>query len=78
MRIYERCLSLDETRFILANYGKRATEWPQLMADVRDAIDAGAPPASPECRALAQRAGSRRSAATRATIRQRSRNSGTR
>ncbi|AGK46494.1 merR regulatory family protein [Burkholderia thailandensis MSMB121] len=55
MRIYERHLSPDEARFMRANYGKHAMEWPQLMADVRDAIDAGASPASPEGRALARR-----------------------
>lgn len=37
------------------NYGKRAMEWPQLMADVRDAIDAGSTPDSPEGAALARR-----------------------
>ncbi|AIO66767.1 transcriptional regulator, MerR family/albicidin resistance domain protein [Burkholderia oklahomensis] len=35
MRIYERYLSPDEARFMRANYGERAMEWPQLMADPR-------------------------------------------
>lgn len=55
MRIYERYLSPEETRFMRANYGKRAMQWPQLMADVRDAIEAGVTPSSPQGRALAQR-----------------------
>ncbi len=55
MRIFEQYLAPDEIRFMRAHYGERAMEWPQLMADVRDAIDAGAQPDSPEARALAQR-----------------------
>jgi hypothetical protein len=42
--IYEKYLSPEEIRFMRANYGTRAMEWPQLMADVRDAIDAGVGP----------------------------------
>ncbi|MEM5285411.1 MerR family transcriptional regulator [Paraburkholderia sabiae] len=53
--IYERYLSPDEFRFLRANYGKRAMEWPQLMADVRVAIDEGATPDSPRSRELALR-----------------------
>ena len=55
MRIFEKYLAPDEIRFMRAHYGERAMEWPQLMGDVRDAIDAGARPDSPEGRALAQR-----------------------
>ncbi|KAB0649659.1 MerR family transcriptional regulator [Burkholderia diffusa] len=55
MRIFEKYLAPDEIRFMRAHYGARAMEWPQLMGDVRDAIDAGARPDSPEGRALAQR-----------------------
>ncbi|WP_116138368.1 MerR family transcriptional regulator [Trinickia diaoshuihuensis] len=55
MLIYEKYLSPDEIRFMRANYGKRAMEWPQLMADVRDAIEAGLAPDSPEGAALARR-----------------------
>ncbi|ACB64150.1 transcriptional regulator, MerR family [Burkholderia ambifaria MC40-6] len=55
MRIFEKYLAPDEIRFMRAHYGERALEWPQLMADVRDAIDAGATPDSPQGRALAQR-----------------------
>lgn len=55
MLIYEKYLSPDEVRFMRANYGKRAMEWPQLMADVRDAIESGATPDSAEALALARR-----------------------
>ena len=55
MRIYERYLSPDEIRFMRANYGKGAMEWPKLMADVRDAMDAGVAPDSPQGCALARR-----------------------
>ncbi|WP_269505168.1 MerR family transcriptional regulator [Burkholderia sp. IMCC1007] len=55
MRIFEKYLAPDEIRFMRAHYGERAMEWPQLMADVRDAVEAGKQPDSPEARALAQR-----------------------
>ena len=55
MRIFEKYLAPDEIRFMRAHYGESAMAWPQLMGDVRDAIDAGARPDSPEGRALAQR-----------------------
>ena len=55
MRIFEKYLAPDEIRFMRAHFGEHAMEWPQLMGDVRDAIDAGARPDSPEGRALAQR-----------------------
>ncbi|VWB91191.1 MerR family transcriptional regulator [Burkholderia lata] len=55
MRIFEKYLAPDEIRFMRAHYGEGAMAWPQLMGDVRDAIDAGARPDSPEGRALAQR-----------------------
>ena len=53
--VYERYLTPEEFRFLRENYGKRAMEWPQLMADVRDAMDAGATPESPQARELARR-----------------------
>lgn len=53
--IYERYLSPEEFRFLRANYGKRGMEWPQLMADVRDAIDEGVTPDLLKARELAQR-----------------------
>ncbi|WP_025600076.1 MerR family transcriptional regulator [Burkholderia sp. WSM2230] len=55
MRIYERYLTPHETRFMRAHYGSRSMEWPQLMADVRDAIDAGIAPDSQQGRELALR-----------------------
>ncbi|WP_431819346.1 MerR family transcriptional regulator [Burkholderia sp. F1] len=55
MQIFEKYLAPDEIRFMRAHYGERAMEWPQLMADARDVIDAGAQPDSPEARVLAQR-----------------------
>ncbi|SAL64984.1 MerR family transcriptional regulator [Caballeronia udeis] len=53
--IFERYLSPGEFHFLRANYGKRAMEWPQLMADARDAIDEGVTPDSPQARELARR-----------------------
>lgn len=53
--IFERYLSPGEFFFLRANYGKRAMEWPQLMADARDAIDEGVTPDSPQARELARR-----------------------
>lgn len=55
MRIYERYLTPEETRFMRANYAVHAMEWPQLMGDVRDAIDAGLAPDSAQGRELALR-----------------------
>ncbi|MDI9653729.1 MerR family transcriptional regulator, partial [Burkholderia cenocepacia] len=55
MRLFEKYLTPDEIRFMRAHYAERSMEWPQLMADVRDAIDAGTRPDSPHGRALAQR-----------------------
>ncbi|SAK84598.1 MerR family transcriptional regulator [Caballeronia hypogeia] len=55
MAIYERYLSAQEYRFLRESYGKRAMEWPELMADVRDAIDAGATPESERGQGLARR-----------------------
>ncbi|MGS0892090.1 MerR family transcriptional regulator [Burkholderia stagnalis] len=55
MRIFERYLAPDEIRFMRAHYGERAMEWPRLMGDVRDAVEAGATPDSPAARALARR-----------------------
>nr|WP_255581897.1 MerR family transcriptional regulator [Cupriavidus sp. AU9028] len=46
MRIYERYLSPQEAAYMRANYGKRAGEWPQLMADVRQALETGTAPDS--------------------------------
>jgi DNA-binding transcriptional MerR regulator len=53
--IYEKYLSPEEIRFMRANYGKHAMKWPQLMADVRDAIDADVGPQTSRARELALR-----------------------
>jgi MerR family transcriptional regulator, thiopeptide resistance regulator len=53
--VYERYLSAGEFAFLKENYGKRAMEWPELMADVSDAIDAGATPESARGQELARR-----------------------
>lgn len=55
LRIYEKYLTPEETRHLRAHYGRRAAEWPQLMADARDAIDAGVAPDSPAGLELARR-----------------------
>lgn len=55
MLIFDKYLSPSESRFMRANYGKRSMEWPQLMADVRDAIEAGATPDSARGAELARR-----------------------
>ncbi|MDR8731038.1 MerR family transcriptional regulator [Burkholderia pseudomultivorans] len=55
MQVFEKYLAPNEIRFMRAHYGERAMEWPQLMGDVRDAIEAGVTPDSPQGRALAQR-----------------------
>ena len=53
--IYEKYLTPEEIRHLRAHYDDRAAEWPQLMADARDAIDAGHAPGSPAGLALARR-----------------------
>ncbi|GJH18340.1 MerR family transcriptional regulator [Caballeronia novacaledonica] len=53
--IYERYLSPAEFRFLRENYGRHAMAWPELMADVRDAIDEGTTPDSPRAQDLARR-----------------------
>ncbi|OXC73469.1 Albicidin resistance protein [Caballeronia sordidicola] len=56
--IYEKYLSSEVIRFMRANYGKHAMDWPQLMADVRDtidAIDAGIGPNTSQTGELARR-----------------------
>ena len=53
--VYEKYLTPGEIRHLRAHYDDRAAEWPQLMADARDAIDAGHAPGSPAGQALARR-----------------------
>ncbi len=55
LRIYEQYLTADEARYMREHYGDRIGEWPELMADVRDALDAGSAPDSATALALARR-----------------------
>lgn len=54
LAIYKRYLDDGEYAFVRENIGKRAFEWPPLIARVRLAIDAGHAPASAEGQALAR------------------------
>ncbi|SMC24337.1 DNA-binding transcriptional regulator, MerR family [Andreprevotia lacus DSM 23236] len=55
MLIYEKYLSAEEARFMRAHYVQTALDWPPLLAEVRDAIDADVAPASPQGIALGRR-----------------------
>ncbi|AYD65117.1 MerR family transcriptional regulator [Achromobacter sp. B7] len=52
--IYEKHLTPDEARFMREHYGDRISEWPSLIAEVRNAIDAGVAPDSETGQALAR------------------------
>jgi DNA-binding transcriptional MerR regulator len=52
--LYRPYLDDDEFAFLRANVGKRAAEWPPLIARVRQAMDAGHAPDSAEAQALAR------------------------
>lgn len=52
--LYRPYLDDDEYAFLRANVGKRASEWPPLMARVRQAVQAGLAPECPEAQALAR------------------------
>lgn len=52
--IYEKYLTPDEARFMREHYGDRISEWPPLIAEVRNAIDAGVAPDSETGLALAR------------------------
>ena len=52
--LYRPYLDEDEFAFLRANIGKRAMEWPPLIARVRQAMDAGHAVDSPEAQALAR------------------------
>lgn len=54
MAIYRKYLDDDEMAFMRANVGKRSSEWPPLVAQVRTAMDKGSAPDSPEVQALAR------------------------
>lgn len=51
--LYRPYLDDAEFAFLRANIGKRAGEWPPLIARVRQAMQAGQAPGSPEAQALA-------------------------
>ncbi|MES2125783.1 MAG: MerR family DNA-binding transcriptional regulator [Pseudomonadota bacterium] len=55
LAIYARYLDADELAFARANYARQSGQWPALIADVRNALDAGLAPTEPRARALAQR-----------------------
>jgi len=52
--LYRPYLDDAEFAFLRANINKRASEWPPLIARVRQALDAGHAPDSPEAQALAR------------------------
>jgi MerR family transcriptional regulator, thiopeptide resistance regulator len=54
LAIYRRYLDDDEYAFVRANIGKRAHEWPPLIARVRMAVDEGQAPDSPQGQELAR------------------------
>ena len=51
--LYEKYLSPEEFAFTKANYGRRAQEWPPLIARVQKEIDAGTAPTAPAAAQLA-------------------------
>lgn len=53
--VYDRYLTAEESAFMRANFGLRAHEWPELVAEVRRAIDAGVTPKDSEAQTLAAR-----------------------
>ena len=53
--LYRPYLNDEEFAFLRANIGKRASEWPPLIAQVREAMNAGHAPDSAEAQALARR-----------------------
>lgn len=54
LAIYRRYLDDAEFEFLRANIGKRASEWPPLIAQVQSAMDQGIAPAAPQAQALAR------------------------
>lgn len=54
LALYRKYLDDDEFAFLRDNIGKRASEWPPLIAQVQGAMDAGRAPDSPEVQALAR------------------------
>lgn len=54
LALYRKYLDDDEFAFLRDNIGKRASEWPPLVAQVQTAMDEGRAPESPEVQALAR------------------------
>ena len=52
--LYRPFLDDDEYAYLQANYGRRASEWPALIAAVRAALDSGTPADDPAVLALAR------------------------
>lgn len=54
LAMYRPYLTEDEFAFMSAHYGKRAHEWPSLIARIKKQMDIGAAPDAPASRQLAQ------------------------
>lgn len=52
--LFEKYLSPEELAFMTANYGKRASEWPPLIARINQEMAAGALPGDPAVQQLAR------------------------
>ncbi len=55
LAIYQRYLSPAEFEFLRENYGKRSSEWPPLMAEIRQHMEDGTPAEDPRILQLARR-----------------------
>lgn len=55
LAIYARYLSAEEFAFLRENYAKSVQAWPQLIADLHQAMEEGAKPADPAVQQLARR-----------------------
>ncbi len=55
MAIYKKYLSPAEFKFLRENYGKRSSEWPPLMAEIRQHMEDGTPPEDPRILPLARK-----------------------
>lgn len=54
LTIYEKYLAADEFSFMRENYGKRADEWPPLIAAIRQHREDCTPPSDPRMQQLAR------------------------
>ena len=52
LALYSKYVTPEELAFMRANIGKRAAEWPPLIAQVRAAMDGGVAPGAPQAQAL--------------------------